>query len=89
MLSPNFCGFTYSYTQLGSTGEYMLTGRNSSGLQQRCDKGCCRMSEAVSVARSGTLPAGVLEGADGFGLKAHGAPTCLDNSPTVHLSKSV
>src|SRR5258707_13957683 len=65
----------------------MLTGRNSSGFQQRCDKGCCRTSEAVSVARSGTLPAGVLEGADGFGLKAHSAPTCLDNSPTVILKQ--
>ena len=45
------------------------------------------MSEAVSVARSGTLPAGVLEGADGFGLKAHSAPTYLDNSPTVILKQ--
>jgi hypothetical protein len=43
------------------------------------------MSGAVSVAGSGTLPAGVLEGADGFGLKARGPPTCLDNSPTVIL----
>src|SRR6202142_1789444 len=61
--------------------EYMLTGRNFSGFQQRCDKGCCRMSEAVSVARSGTLPAGVLEGADGFGLKAHSTPTCQTIRP--------
>src|SRR3974390_977543 len=45
------------------------------------------MSEAVSVARSGTLPAGVLEGADGFGLKAHGAPTFPDTPPTVILKQ--
>jgi len=55
--------------------------RNFSSFQQRCDKGCCRMSEAVSIARSGTLPAGVLKGADGFGFKAHGAPTYLDLRP--------
>src|SRR5260370_39799120 len=65
----------------------MLTGRNFRGFQSRCDKGWRRPSEAVSVARSGTLPAGVLEGADGFGLKAHSAPTCLDNSPTVILKQ--
>jgi hypothetical protein len=45
------------------------------------------MSEAASVARSGTLPAGVLEGADRFGLKAHSAPTCLDDSPTLTLKQ--
>jgi hypothetical protein len=67
----------------------MLTGRNFSGFQQRCDEGCCRVSETASVAGSGALPAGMLKGADGFGLKAHGAPTCLDNSAYVVLSKSI
>jgi hypothetical protein len=51
--------------------EYTPAERNFSGFQRRCDKGRCRMSDAVSAARSGTLAVGVLEGADGFGLKAH------------------
>jgi len=48
--------------------EHMLSTRDFSGCQQRRDEGRCRMRESACVARSRTLPAGVLKGADGFGL---------------------
>jgi len=55
----------------------MLAGRNFGGFQQRCDKVCRRVSETVSVARSGTLPAGVLKRTNGFRWKAHNGTNLL------------
>src|ERR1700758_5468233 len=54
--------------------EQMLTGRKFSGFQQRFNVGRRGMSKTASVARSGTLPAGMLKGADGLGFKAHKSP---------------
>src|SRR5712664_2464416 len=50
--------------------EDILTGRNFSGFQQRCNVGRSRMSKAFSIATSGPLPAGMLKGADGLWFKA-------------------
>src|ERR1700752_265778 len=69
--------------------EHMLTGRNFSGFQQRPNVGRCRMSKAVYVARSSALPAGVLEGADRFGLKAHRSAHGSKTRRRRQLSKSI
>ena len=52
--------------------EHALAGANTGSLQQRRDEGRCRMRERVVVARRRALPPGMLERADGFGLKGHG-----------------
>src|SRR5262245_51760821 len=69
--------------------EHMLTGRNFSGFQQRPNVGRCRMSKAVYVARSSALPAGMLKGTDGFGLKAHRSAYGSKIRRRRQLSKSV
>src|SRR5215470_15934922 len=68
--------------------EDVLTGQDSSGFQQGCNVGRCRMGETVSVARRGPLPAGMLKGAHGSGFKAHKSASCLKIGPCWHLSKS-